>query len=97
MTKDIYHIKTHRDGKSHEMVIYKINSVKCKITYEAGNAYERCTVEFFDGNKFSPIFDIWDLGCVPDSSVYVWDNKKRESRATAIIELAVTASEILLK
>lgn len=95
MTKKIYHTSTHK-GKSHEVVIYLINSVKCKITYSSGNAYEKCDVEFFDGNKLNHIFDIWDLGCIPDSSVYVWDDKRREARASAIIDIAKTAAETLI-
>ena len=96
MTKEIYHIKSHERSRSHEVVIYLIGSVKCKITYEADNAHERCSVQFFDGNKFNPIFDIRDLGVIPDSSIYCDKPEVREKRSKEIIDIGKTASEKLI-
>jgi hypothetical protein len=55
--KHIFRNSIHREGRSHDCSIVEIGNKKVKITYEAYNAGERCTTEFFDGNKWNHIFN----------------------------------------
>lgn len=80
---------THIDGRSYDCKIVTINGKKCKITYEAYNAAEKCNTEIFDGYKWCPFLSMWDTGSIPNNSAYIWDSKKRKERANMLFKRAV--------
>jgi len=91
----LFRNSTHTNLKSHDCLIAEIGNIKnggkkVKITYETYNAVERCNVEFFDGNKWNHILSMLDMGIEPNSSAYVWDEKKRKSRADELFKKAIT-------
>lgn len=87
----------HESSKSYDMLIGNISGQKVKFSYVSRNATEECTVQFFDGQKLNTIFDMYDLGVVPDSSSYVWDTNKRKKRADELFDKAKKLCELLLK
>lgn len=87
----------HSKGRSHDCLLLEHNGKKIKMTYEAYNASEQCSVEIFDGFKFNHAFSLRDLGVTPESSAYlIWDEKKREARATDLFSKAEKMCKLLL-
>ena len=86
----------HVGERSHDCLIAEIKGKKVKITYEAYNAVERCTTEFFDGNKWNPILSMLDLGVQPQTSAYVWNRDQRKQRADELFKKAETICNKLI-
>ena len=95
--KQLIRNATHNSSKSHDCLLAEMKSQKIKITYEAYNASEKCTTEFFDGNRWNPIFSLWDMGVEPNNSAYnIWDAQKRKSRADELFKQAEAMCRMLL-
>lgn len=94
--KDLHRDGLHGHTESHYCVVCEIKRVKIKITYLAGNAYERLNVEIFDGLKLNHILSIQDLGIKPEKSCYVWEPAKRKQRAEELILKAKAACTNIL-
>jgi hypothetical protein len=67
-----------RSSGTNASKIQEFDGKKFKYTYESGNAYERFTIEMFDGFKLNHIATMTDLGETPNSSSY--HNDELESR-----------------
>lgn len=74
--KEIWYQWSIQNGVGVATRIVEINKKKVKCTYEVGNAYERFTIEVFDGDKLNKIGSIWSIGARPDSSTYIYDDPK---------------------
>lgn len=79
--KEILRERVHGDYTSHDTLIVSYKETKAKITYEASNATERCTTEFFDGTKWNHIFSLSDMGISPNKSAYISSQIERQTRA----------------
>ncbi len=91
--KQLFRNSTHTNKESHDCLIAEIGNIgnggkKVKITYKAYNAVERCTIEFFDGDKWNHILSMLDMGVEPNTSAYIWDEWKRKSRADELFKKA---------
>ena len=94
--KLIHSVSSHLRDKSHEMrIIQNENNVKLKMTYEAYNAHERFTGEQFINGKWEHTFDILDLGVLPDKTMYVSSEGKREDKAEKLFGLGTKLFNIL--
>lgn len=62
---------------------------RVKFTYECGNAYERYNVSIFDGYEWKHFAGIYDLGIVPDTSMYATDESKQKERASKLYNIAI--------
>lgn len=71
----------HDKERSHDCLVYDIEGVVVKITYEAYNAVERCNTEIFDNVKWNHFCSMRDIGVEPNSCAFGWDATKREVRA----------------
>lgn len=78
--KQIWKQWSIKNGSGVATRIVEINKKKVKCIYEVGNAYERFTIEVFDGYKFNNIGSIWSIGGRPDSSTYIYEESKILSR-----------------
>ena len=90
--KELYRSKLHISSKSHDVIIIqesKVQGVKLKMTYECYNGIERFTGELFIGGKWEHFFSMLDLGIIPDTSMYVCDETKRENRSTNLFQIGV--------
>ena len=88
--KRLFRNSTHTESRSHDCLIAEIKGKKIKVTYEAYNAVERCNTEFFDGDKWNHILSMFDMGIVPNTTAYIWDEIKRKNRADELFKKAVT-------
>ena len=61
-------------------IIKEFNGKKVKYTYEFGNAYERFIIELFDGDKLNVVGNIWSIGGIPDSSIYITEPSQIKTR-----------------
>jgi len=87
--KTIIRNSTHIADKSHDCLIAEIEGKKIKFTYEAYNATEKCTTEFFDGYKWNFILSMLDLGIEPNRSAYsVWNENERKIRADDLFKMS---------
>ena len=89
--KKLFRNENHKNGHSYDCLVAEIgtNNKKVKMTYEARNALERCTVEFFDGDKWNVIFGMYDMGVEPESSAYnIWSPERRKKRADELFKIA---------
>lgn len=97
--KVIHSVSSHLRDKSYEMRIIqdttRVNGVKLKMTYEAYNAQERFTGEQFIGGKWEHTFGMLDLGVLPDKSIYVCSEGKREDKAEKLFGLGTKLFNIL--
>lgn len=94
--KLIYSASQHLKGKSHEVRVFKNEQgIKMKMTYEAYNAVERFTGEQFVNGKWEHTFSMLDLGVSPESSIYVSDEGKRETRADNLFKSGIKLFNIL--
>ena len=75
----IHHSNIHNSGKSYEVVVMKHNGTKLKMTYECYNGVERFTGELFVNGKWEHFFSMLDLGVIPNTSRYVYDDHKRQN------------------
>lgn len=76
----------HDGVKSHDWVLLEHEGRKLKITYEAGNAYERCNTDLFDGDKWNHLLSLEDIGFNVDYKIYVSDPPIRKKRADTLFE-----------
>lgn len=89
--KTIIRNSIHKAERSHDCLIAEIKGKKVKFTYEAFNAVERCTTEFFDGDKWNIILGMWDMGFEPNKSAYItFDVNERKKRADELFSTAET-------
>lgn len=88
--KKLFRNSTHSQSESHDCLIAEIKGKKIKVTYESYNANERCTTEFFDGDKWNHILSMLDMGVQPSRDAYIWNQIKRKDRADELFEKAVT-------
>lgn len=87
----------HVGEKSHDCLIGEIKGKKVKITYQAYNANESCSTEFFDGDKWNPILSMLDLGVQRETSAYnIWNRDQRKQRADDLFKKAELISNKLL-
>lgn len=94
--KLIYSASQHLRSKSHEVRVFKNEQgIKMKMTYEAYNANERFQGEQFVNGKWEHTFDMLDLGVSPESSMYVSNEGKRESRAEGLFKSGIKLFNIL--
>lgn len=94
--KEIIRNSRHSDSKSHDCLIGEYKGKKIKITYDAYNASERCSVELFDGDKLNPILTLSDMGFVANNSAYIQADEKRKKRANEIFKKAIEMVQLLL-
>lgn len=88
----------HDNERSHDCMVYDINGVVIKITYEAYNAVERCNTEIFDNVRWNHFCSMRDLGVEPNSSAYIWSAERRKMRANELFaESSYFCNEILKK
>jgi len=96
--KIIHSVSSHLRDTSYEMrIIQNENNVKLKMTYEAYNAQERFTGEQFINGKWEHTFGMLDLGVLPDKSIYVCSEGKREDKAEKLFGLGTKLFNILNK
>lgn len=94
--KIIYSVSSHLRDQSHEVrIIENENKVKLKMTYESYNAVERFTGEQFSNGKWEHTFSMMDLGIVPDRSMFVCNEGKREDRSEKLFGLGTKLFNIL--
>ena len=94
--KLIHSVSSHLRDKSYEMrIIQNENNVKLKMTYEAYTAQERFTGEQFINGKWEHTFGMLDLGVLPDKSIYVCSEGKREDKAEKLFGLGTKLFNIL--
>lgn len=91
----------HVGEKSHDCLIAEIGNIKnggkkVKFTYQAYNANESCSTEFFDGYKWNPILSMLDLGVQRETSAYVWNRDQRKQRADELFKKAETICNKLI-
>lgn len=78
----------HEKDRSYDVSIFSTPRMSgaVKITYEAYNAAEKFTGETWDGHKWNNIFNIWDLGVIPNSSAYnIWPPEDRKRRCENLL------------
>ena len=66
-----------------------------KFTYQAHNATEKFTGEFFDGKQFNPIFTPIDLGIKSDSSSYLNTEEQAKERISKFTEAGIKFIKLL--
>ena len=94
--KLIHSVSSHLRDNSYEMrIIQNENNVKLKMTYEAYNAQERFIGEQFINGKWEHTFSMMDLGVLPDKSIYVCSEGKREDKAEKLFGLGTKLFNIL--
>lgn len=86
--KKLFRNSIHTQSKSHDCLIAEIKGKKVKMTYEAYNAVERCTIQVFDGFEFKHILSIMDMGIESDNSAYIWSDVKRKARTEELFKIA---------
>ena len=94
--KTLIRNSTHGRDRSYDMLMCEHEGKKVKFTYETYNAVERMNTEIFDGYKWNHIFNMSDLGSLPDSSMYVRSDDKRKSRCNELFKLAEKHIKLLL-
>jgi len=95
--KTIIRNSTHLNSTSYDCLIAEIKGKKIKITYQAYNASEKCNIEFFDGDKWNHIFNMLDIGIIPENSAYnIWDEVKRKKRADDLFKKAEEMCSFLI-
>ncbi len=52
-------------------ILYQIGDKRVKMIYECGNAFDRFTIQIFDGDKFNTVATMSDLGVKSDTSMYI--------------------------
>lgn len=98
----LYRSDIHINEKSHDCLIAEIGNIKnggkkVKMTYEAYNAVEKCTIECFDGYKWNSILSMLDLGEKPETRAYItWGNDKRRKRANDLFKKAETICKLII-
>lgn len=101
--KKIFRNSIHIDGRSHDCLVCEIGNIrnggkKAKITYEAYNAVEKCTTEFFDGNQWNKIASMLDMGVLPETSAYnIWNPTRRKRRADDLMTQAIAMSSAIIE
>jgi len=88
--KQLFRNSTHTKSNSHDCLIAEIKGKKIKVTYEAYNANERCSIDFFDGDKWNNILSMLDMGVQPSRDAYIWNENKRKDRADELFKKATT-------
>lgn len=95
--KQIFRNSTHLDKRSHDCLVCEIKGKKVKITYEAYNADEKCSVDIFDGYKWNHILSMLDMGIIPDRSAYsLLNGVERNHRSNELIKIAETLCNDIL-
>ena len=82
-----------RNGSTNASKIREYNGKKFKLSYEAGNAFERFYVELFDGFKFNPIANLFDMNANPNTSAYLNSEIQSQNRYA---ELCVNAEKYII-
>lgn len=99
--KELYRSKVHTKDKSHDVIILKPtvpgehSQIKLKMTYRSYNANEEFHGESWFNGKWEHTFNMLDLGVVPESISYIWDDKKRLSRCEDLIKKGIEYFKIL--
>jgi hypothetical protein len=94
--KEIIRNSNHSDNKSHDCLIGEYKGKKIKMTYDAYNASERCTVELFDGNTLNFLLSMSDMGFRPNNSAYIQADDKRKKRADELFKKGKEMVQLLL-
>jgi len=103
-TVDIIHSKLILSGSTTKTEIVKLNisgdevptiTKKFKLTYSSGNAYERFTIEQYDGDKLNLVGTLSDLGVTKDSSFYVKNEYEKRTRIDLIMKKGYEYIQIL--
>lgn len=93
--KQIIH-KNHSPSASHHMMVTTILGRKIKMTYEAYNAVERCSIKLFDGNEFNSLFEISDIDKPKRDAYNILSPDEREKRALMLFKKAEDYCKFLL-
>lgn len=80
----IHRSANHLRERSHDCHIRKYDDRIVNYTYKAYNAAEHFTVEIFDGTKWNHCLSMQDLGVMPDTGAYFWNESKRLEQANTL-------------
>ena len=90
--------KRHLDYMSYVFLVYSIEGKRVCIKHEATNAVERHSTSVFNGNEFTHVLCMDDLGIKPETSAYnIWDAEKRKQREQQLTDIAISIITLILK
>ena len=92
---ELYRSKIHIQYKSYEVIIIQLGSYKLKMTYECYNAVERFIGELWVNGKWEHAFSMFDLGVIPDTSMYVKSESVRLVQSESLIKKGISFFNIL--